>query len=66
LTARTVHVPAGRPRTGPGPTTPRGRVHDPMLVSHGDDTGSKRVRFSAEDRSQRRRGHGTAVWLSAF
>jgi lysozyme family protein len=39
---------------------------DPMLVSHGDDTGPKRVRFSAEDRSQRRRGHGTAVWLTAF
>lgn len=39
---------------------------DPMLVSHGDDTGPKRVRFSAEDRSQRSRGHGTAVWLTAF
>jgi hypothetical protein len=39
---------------------------DPMLVSHGDDSGPKRVRFSAEDRSQRRRGHGTAVWLTAF
>ena len=39
---------------------------DPMLVSHGDDTGPNRVRFSAEDRSQRRRGHGMAVWLSAF
>ena len=39
---------------------------DPMLVSHGDDTGPKRLRFSAEDASQRRRGHGTAVWLTAF
>jgi lysozyme family protein/peptidoglycan hydrolase-like protein with peptidoglycan-binding domain len=39
---------------------------DPMLVSHGDNTGPKRVRFSAEDRSQRRNGHGTAVWLTAF
>lgn len=39
---------------------------DPMLVSHGDDTGPKRLRFSAEDRSQRRNGHGTAVWLTAF
>ena len=39
---------------------------DPMLVSHGDDSGPKRVRFSAEDRSQRRGGHGTAVWLTAF
>jgi lysozyme family protein len=39
---------------------------DPMLVSHGDDTGPKRLRFSAEDRSQRRNGHGTAVWLTVF
>jgi hypothetical protein len=39
---------------------------DPMLVSHGDDTGPKRVRFSAENASQRRRGHRTAVWLTAF
>jgi lysozyme family protein len=39
---------------------------DPMLVSHGDDTGPKQVRFSAEDGYQRRHGHGTAVWLSAF
>jgi lysozyme family protein len=39
---------------------------DPMLVSHGDDTGPKRLRFSAEDAYQRRHGHGNAVWLSAF
>jgi len=39
---------------------------DPMLVSHGDDTGPKKLRFSAEDGYQRRHGHGTAVWLSAF
>jgi lysozyme family protein len=39
---------------------------DPMLVSHGDDSGPKKLRFSAENASQRRRGHGTAVWLSAF
>jgi hypothetical protein len=37
-----------------------------MLVSHGDNTGPKKVRFSAENASQRRNGHGTAVWLSAF
>ena len=39
---------------------------DPMLVSHGDNTGPKRVRFSAENASQRRNGHGTTVWLTAF
>jgi lysozyme family protein len=39
---------------------------DPLLVSHGDPTGPKRLRFSAEDRYQRRNGHGTAVWLTAF
>jgi lysozyme family protein len=39
---------------------------DPMLVSHGDDSGPKKLRFSAEDAYQRRHGHGTAVWLSAF
>jgi hypothetical protein len=37
-----------------------------MLVSHGDDRGPKRLRFSAEDSYQRRHGHGNAVWLSAF
>jgi lysozyme family protein len=39
---------------------------DPILASHGDPSGPKRLRFSAEDRSQRRNGHGTAVWLTAF
>ena len=39
---------------------------DPLLVSHGDDSGPKKLRFSAEDAYQRRNGHGTAVWLSAF
>jgi lysozyme family protein/cell wall-associated NlpC family hydrolase len=39
---------------------------DPMLVSHGDDSGPKKLRFSAEDAYQRRAGHGSAVWLSAF
>jgi lysozyme family protein/peptidoglycan hydrolase-like protein with peptidoglycan-binding domain len=39
---------------------------DPLLVSHGDDSGPKKLRFSAEDAYQRRHGHGTAVWLSAF
>jgi len=39
---------------------------DPLLVSHGDETGPKKLRFSAEDAYQRRHGHGTAVWLSAF
>jgi lysozyme family protein len=39
---------------------------DPMLVSHGDDSGPKKLRFSAEDAYQRTHGHGTAVWLTAF
>ena len=39
---------------------------DPMLVSHGSDSGPKRLRFSAEDGYQRGHGHGNAVWLSAF
>jgi lysozyme family protein len=39
---------------------------DPMLVSHGDETGPKRLRFSAEDGYQRRHGHGNAVFLSVF
>jgi lysozyme family protein len=39
---------------------------DPVVVSHGDDTGPKRLRFSAEDAYQRRNGHGTSVWLTAF
>ena len=55
-------------RPAPGSTcawwSPRGA--DPMLVSHGDDSGPKKLRFSAEDAYQRSHGHGTAVWLSAF
>jgi lysozyme family protein len=39
---------------------------DPLLVSHGDDTGPKKLRFSAEDAYQRRHGHGTPVWLTVF
>jgi lysozyme family protein len=39
---------------------------DPMLVSHGSDAGPLKIRFSVEDAFQRRAGHGTAVWLSAF
>lgn len=39
---------------------------DPTVVSHGSDSGPKRLRFSAEDAYQRRAGHGNAVWLSAF
>ena len=39
---------------------------DPLLVSHGDDSGPKKLRFSAEDAYQRSHGHGTSVWLTAF
>jgi hypothetical protein len=39
---------------------------DPLLVSHGSDSGPLEIRFSDEDASQRRNGHGTPVFLSAF
>lgn len=39
---------------------------DPWLVSHGSDDGPLRLRFSDEDAAQRRNGHGTVTWLSAF
>ena len=39
---------------------------NPWVVSHGSDAGPKRLRFSDEDASQRRNGHGTPVFLSAF
>jgi lysozyme family protein len=39
---------------------------DPMLVSHGDSSGPKRLRFSSEDAYQRRHGHGQTTWLTAF
>jgi lysozyme family protein/peptidoglycan hydrolase-like protein with peptidoglycan-binding domain len=39
---------------------------DPMLVSHGDSSGPKRLRFAAEDAYQRRNGHGRTTWLSAL
>jgi lysozyme family protein len=39
---------------------------NPTLVSHADASGPKRVRFSDEDAFQRRRGHGNAIWLTAF
>jgi lysozyme family protein len=39
---------------------------DPWLVSHGGDSGPTRIRFSDEDAYQRRAGHGTPVFLSAF
>jgi len=39
---------------------------DPWLVSHGDDTGPKKVRFSAEDAAQRKGGHAVVTWLSPF
>ena len=39
---------------------------DPMLVSHGSDSGPLKIRFSDEDAYQRRAGHGTAIFLSVF
>ena len=41
-------------------------IGDLHLISHGDDSGPNKLRFSAEDAYQRSHGHGTAVWLSAF
>jgi lysozyme family protein len=54
------------PRTGQHVCVVVAGGADPTLVSHGDDSGPKKLRFSAEDAYQRRHGHGTAVWLSAF
>jgi lysozyme family protein len=54
------------PRSGQHVALVLRAADDPLLVSHGDDTGPKKVRFSAEQASQRRRGHATAVWISAF
>jgi lysozyme family protein len=54
------------PRTGQHVCVVVAGGPDPMLVSHGDDSGPKKLRFSAEDAYQRSHGHGTAVWLSAF
>ncbi len=39
---------------------------NPWLASHGSDSGPLKIRFADEDASQRRRGHGTAVFLSSF
>jgi lysozyme family protein/peptidoglycan hydrolase-like protein with peptidoglycan-binding domain len=39
---------------------------NPWLVSHGSDSGPKKLRFADEDAYQRRNGHGTAVFLSVF
>ena len=39
---------------------------NPWLVSHGDDSGPKKIRFADEDAYQRRNGHGTPVYLSVF
>jgi len=39
---------------------------NPWLVSHGDDSGPKKLRFSDEDAAQRQNGHGTATYLSVF
>jgi hypothetical protein len=54
------------PSTGQHVCVVASRGADPMLISHGDDSGPKRLRFSVEDAFQRRNGHGTAVWLTVF
>jgi len=54
------------PGTGQHVCVVVGAGADPMLVSHGDDSGPKKLRFSAEDAYQRSHGHGTAIWLTAF
>jgi hypothetical protein len=54
------------PRTGQHVCVVVAGGADPLLVSHGDHSGPKKLRFSAEDAYQRRHRHGTAVWLSVF
>jgi lysozyme family protein/peptidoglycan hydrolase-like protein with peptidoglycan-binding domain len=54
------------PRTGSHVCVVVAAGPDPLLVSHGDESGPNKLRFSAEDAYQRRHGHGTPVWLSAF
>ena len=39
---------------------------NPWLVSHGDDSGPKKIRFVDEDAYQRRHGHGAPIYLSVF
>ena len=39
---------------------------DPMLVSHGQEKGPVKLRFSDENRYQASVGHGQVTWLSAF
>jgi lysozyme family protein len=39
---------------------------DPLLVSHGQEKGPVKIRFSAEDAYQRGAGYTTVSWLSAF
>jgi hypothetical protein len=39
---------------------------DPWVVSHGSDSGPKKLRFSDEDAQKRSAGHGTTTFLSAF
>jgi lysozyme family protein len=39
---------------------------DPVIVSHGDDTGPKQLPFSAEDAYHRTHGSPDAVYLTAF
>jgi len=39
---------------------------DPWLVSHGNDAGPKKVRFSDENAYQSANGHRAVTWLSAF
>jgi len=39
---------------------------DPLLVSHGQQSGPARIRFSVEDAYQRGEGYTTLTWLSAF
>ena len=39
---------------------------DPLLVSHGSETGPTLIRFSKEHRYQSGNGHDRAIWLTVF
>jgi hypothetical protein len=41
-----------------------GKGADPLLVSHADDNGPKKVKFSDENAFQAKRKHGTATWFT--
>ena len=39
---------------------------DPLLVSHGSESGPQLIRFSKENRYQAAAGHPQTTWLTVF